>query len=119
MIYAKFNEDGYIIEFTTQEKDGYMKVKNLNCRLVNGNIVDETEKFLNQDKIRELENWFNTYFRMQLEQHSWQKDYKPSEDPYFINDDGTHRTYSTFEEVIEQAEIVREEIKKLKENKEV
>lgn len=70
------------------------------------------EKYMN--KIHELTNWFDNYFRMQLEQHSWQKDYKPSEDPYFKNEDGSARTYKTFEDVVLQAEFVRNEIKTLK-----
>lgn len=77
----------------------------------NGNVVD----YININKIiLELTNWFETFFRTQLEQHSWQKDYKPSADPYFKNEDGNPKTYETFEDIIAQAEIVREEIKKLR-----
>ena len=82
-------------------------------------IIETSEEpyvdtFEQRRKLAELDAWFNAYFRMQLEQHSWQKDYKPSEDPYFKNDDGTPKSYATFEDVIEQAEIVREEIKNLR-----
>lgn len=75
-----------------------------------------TEVFEQIQKLQSLTNWFNTYFRMQLEQHSWQTDYKPSEDTYFKNEDGTPKTYTTFEEVTEQAQFVRNEIKRLKES---
>lgn len=77
-------------------------------------IVPYTPEELNKNKLEDLTNWFNVYFRMQLEQHSWQKDYKPSVDPYFINEDGTSKTYETFEDVVAQATMVRDEIKKLK-----
>ena len=70
MIYAKFNESGCIIEFTNQEKEGYVAVPNLNCRLVNGNIVDETDKVLKQDKIRGLKNWFDTTYRYKYEKYT-------------------------------------------------
>ena len=46
--------------------------------------------------------------------YSWQKDYKPSEDPYFKNEDGTPKAYSTFEDLTQQAQFVRDEIKRLK-----
>lgn len=65
-------------------------------------------------KLSELLSWFNTYFRMQLEQHLWQKDYKPSEDPYFKDENGQPKTYLTFEELTEQAEFVRDEIKRFR-----
>lgn len=56
MIYAKFNESGYIIEFTTQEKEGYTEVANLNCKLVNGQIVDTTELEMKEEQILKLKN---------------------------------------------------------------
>lgn len=58
--------------------------------------------------------WFDAYFKMQLEQHLWQKDYKPSEDPYFKDEIGQPKTYLTFEELTEQAEFVRDEIKRFR-----
>ena len=65
-------------------------------------------------KLGDLIHWFETFFRAQLEQHSWQNDYKPSEDPYFKNENGTPKTYSTFEDLKQQAQFVRDEIKRLK-----
>lgn len=107
MFFVKFNKKGFISEFVEEEKEGYTKVENLNCRLVNGNIIDETEKILNQDKIRKLENWFDTYFDKQFKQSQWQKNFKVSEDPYFENENGNPRTYADIEELKAQAEIVR------------
>ena len=68
----------------------------------------------NEEKIHELNVWFDFYFAKQLQQHSWQKDYKPSKDPYLKNEDGTPKTYSTFEDLTQQAQFVRDEIKRLK-----
>ena len=68
----------------------------------------------NEEKIHELNVWFDFYFAKQLQQHSWQNDYKPSEDPYFKNENGTPKTYSTFEDLKQQAQFVRDEIKRLK-----
>ena len=76
--------------------------------------IPYTQEELDEVRLKELINWFETYFRMQLEQHSWQKDYTPSADIYFKNEDGTFKTYETFEDIIAQAEIVREEIKQLR-----
>lgn len=56
----------------------------------------------------QLEHWFNTYFNMQLQQHSWQTDYTPSTDSYF------NTTYSSWEELIERAKSVRAEINDLR-----
>lgn len=110
MIYAKFNNNGHIIEFATTEKDGYTAVPNLNCRLVNGSIVDETSRFLNKYKLKELENWFDNYFDKQLTQSMWQDDFAVSHDNYF------DKNYANIDELKAQAEIVRQEIKRLKQN---
>jgi hypothetical protein len=107
MIYAKFNEKGFISEFVEKEKEGYIKVENVNCRLINGKIIDETEKVLNQDKVRKLENWFDNYFTKQLQQSQWQKNFKVSPDPYFKDEKGNPRTYADIEELKAQAELVR------------
>ena len=58
MFYVKFDKNGYISEFVEKETENYIAVPNLNCRLVNGNIVDETNKILKleekQKRIAEL-----------------------------------------------------------------
>lgn len=54
MFFVKFNENGFISEFVDEETDGYVAVPNLNCRFVNGNIVDETEFVIKQEQIAKL-----------------------------------------------------------------
>lgn len=51
--------------------------------------------------------WFDKYFSMQLDQHAWQTDYKPSHDDYFNCD------YADWSEVVAKANEVRAEIKAL------
>ena len=114
MIYAKFDKNGYIIEFVKTKTEGYVEVPNLNCRLVNGNIVDETQKVLNQEKIRKLTNWFDSYFSKQLEQSLWQDDFKVSKDPYFKDENGQPKTYANIDELKAQAKIFRDEIRNLR-----
>ena len=108
MFYVKFDKNGYISEFVEKETENYIAVPNLNCRLVNGNIVDETEKFLNQDKIRELTNWFDNYFDKQLNQSLWQDDFTVSHDNYFNKD------YANIDELKAQAKVGRNEIRELR-----
>lgn len=72
-----------------------------------------------KQRIRELEVWFETYFEKQLIQSTWQKNFSISKDPYFKTESGEFKTYSTIEELKEQAELVRQEIKELRNYKEV
>lgn len=62
----------------------------------------------NEKVLKEYTQWFDTYFQMQLQQHSWQTDYTPSFDNYFNCD------YISWEDVCEKAQFVREEINKLR-----
>ena len=56
MFFVKFNKNGFISEFVDKETDGYVAISNLNCRLVNGNIVDETEFVIKQEQIAKLKS---------------------------------------------------------------
>ena len=56
MFFVKFNENGYISEFVEEERDGFVEVPNLYCRLVNGRIVDESELVIKQEQIEKLKS---------------------------------------------------------------
>ena len=58
--------------------------------------------------ILKLTNWFENYFDKQLLQSQWQQNFKVSHDNYFDKD------YANIEELKQQAEFVREEIKRLR-----
>lgn len=64
----------------------------------------------NQKILRELTNWFNSYFDKQLNQSLWQDDFSVSHDDYFDKD------YANIDELKAQAKIVRDEIRELREN---
>ena len=123
MIYAKFNDKGYISTFITKEEvkklgenfdfKDYVLVPNLNCRLVNGSIIDETEKVLNQDRIRELDNWFKIDYST-YEQMFNRRKTLGIEDT--IVDDFRNKTYHNLIELYEEAEVVAGEIRELREN---
>ena len=108
MFYAKFDKNGYISEFVEKETSGYTEIANLNCKLINGVIVDETYKVKQQEKLKELENWFDNYFDKQLNQSLWQDDFTVSHDDYFNKD------YASIDELKAQAKIVRNEIRELR-----
>lgn len=114
MFYAKFDKNGYISEFVEKETSGYTEIANLNCKLINGIIVDETYKVKQQEKLKELENWFDDYFDRQLNQSLWQDDFTVSEDVYFKDEKGQPKTYANIDELKAQAEIVRNEIRELR-----
>lgn len=61
-----------------------------------------------QHKSLEYHQWFENYFDKQLNQSLWQNDFIPSHDTYF------NKNYTDIEELKEQAEFVRQEIKRLK-----
>lgn len=129
-MFYRLDKDNNIVDCADYKySDDCLETDKNIIRNFNGKLIFEeftlTEEYLSELKLHndklndskqllELTNWFDTYFKMQLEQHSWQKDYKPSIDPYFKNEDGSAKTYETFEDIIAQAEIVREEIKKLR-----
>ena len=108
MFYAKFDKNGYISQFVESPQEDFIAVPNLNCRLVNGNIVDETDKVKQQEKLRELTNWFDNYFDKQLNQSLWQDDFTVSHDNYFNKD------YASIDELKAQAKVVRNEIRELR-----
>lgn len=62
----------------------------------------------NQHKVLEYQQWFDNYFDKQLNQSLWQNDFVPSHDDYF------NKNYTDIEELKQQAEFVRQEIKRLK-----
>ena len=74
-----------------------------------------TREEINQNKILELTNWFDSYFNKQLIQSQWQKNFKVSEDPYFKDENGNPKTYADIEELKEKAELVASEIRNLRE----
>lgn len=111
MFYVKFDKNGYVSEFVEEEKEGYIEVQNLNCRLVNGKIVDETEKVLNLDKIRELTNWFKTKYREYNEMFTRREALGKTD---VIEDEFRNKTYHSLIELYEEAEIVASEIRKLR-----
>lgn len=67
----------------------------------------------NKYRMSELLIWFK-WFDKQIIQSQWQKNFKVSKDPYFKDENGKPRIYADIEELKAQAEIVREELKSLK-----
>ena len=110
------------IEVTLEEFDYLICEQNKGKELIveNGKVIARdrvvTEEQLNQIKIIELTNWFDSYFDKQLNQSQWQKNFKVSEDPYFKDENGNPKTYANIDELKEQAELVADEIKKLRQN---
>lgn len=90
--FEDFDNNGFNIELYNKRKQGYK----------------------NQNRLRELTNWFDNYFDKQLKQSQWQKNFKVSPDPYFKDVKGQPKTYADIEELKAQAEIVRETIKSLR-----
>ena len=68
------------------------------------------QSYVNQEKLIELTNWFDNYFDKQLTQSQWQDDFTVSHDNYFDKD------YASIDELKEQAKVVRNEIRELREN---
>lgn len=62
-----------------------------------------------ENALYDLTEWFDRYFSMQLQQHSWQEDYTPSHDDIYDCD------YATWDDLCAKANEVRAEIKALKE----
>ena len=74
------------------------------------------QSYKNQNRLNELINWFDNYFDKQLTQSQWQDDFTVSKDPYFKDEKGQPKTYANIDELKVQAKIVREEIKRLRQN---
>lgn len=104
------------IEVTLEEFDNLIceQNKGKELKVINGKVVAVervvTEEQLNQIKLNELTNWFNYYFDRQLNQSLWQDDFKVSRDDYFNKD------YANIDELKTQAKLVRDEIRKLRQN---
>ena len=64
----------------------------------------------NKYRLGDLLHWFKNYFEKQLIQSMWQTNFTISHDNYFNKD------YADINELKSQAEIVRIEIKTLREN---
>lgn len=102
------------IEVEAEKFDELMVAQNKGKKLeiVDGNIIavdyQPTEKEKKIDKIQALENWFSGYFDYQLRQSIWQSNFVVSYDDYF------KKTYSNIDELKQQAEVVRAEIKALR-----
>lgn len=73
------------------------------------------ENLPNEHKLIYCQLWFDNYFDKQLTQSQWQKNFKPSKDPYFKDENGNPKTYADIEKLKEKAELVASEIKKLRE----
>ena len=65
-------------------------------------------------RLKDLENWFDSYFDKMLAQSLWQTDFSVSPDPYFVNAEGKALTYQNIGELKVKAESIRNEIKALK-----
>lgn len=61
-----------------------------------------------------LQKWFDNYFQPQLIQSMWQTDFKISQDKYFKDENGNCLEYNSIEQLKEQGEKVREQIKNLR-----
>jgi len=117
MIYAKFNENGHITEFVREEVEGYIQIPNLNCRLINGVIVDETEENEQREierlKLIKLDNWFKTDYA-KYEQMFNRRHFLAIED--VIVDAFRGKTYHNLGELYREGEDVAKEIRELKES---
>lgn len=111
MFFVKFNENGFISEFVEEEKEGFVEVPSLNCRLVDGIIIDKTEKVLNQDKIRELGNWFKTKYREYNEMLARRQRLGIEDE---IVDNFRGKVYHNINELDLEAEAVAKEIRELR-----
>ena len=83
------------------------------CVEVSKQEYDKYFEFLELKKEKErlidnLVGWFDGYFDKQIIQSQWQNDFSVSHDDYFNKD------YSNIDDLIKQAQFVREEIKRLR-----
>ena len=106
-----FNESEPYIEITNEQLE---KLSNFELTIKNGQLVDNTINLQNMKRLKDLENWFDSYFDKMLAQSLWQTDFSVSPDPYFVNAEGKALTYQNIGELKVKAESVRNEIKALK-----
>lgn len=103
------------IEMSFEEFDRLLCEQSQGKELVieNGKVIaidrTITEKELLNNELLELTNWFENYFRKQLEQSLWQDDFTVAHDEYFDKD------YADFNELKVQAKVVRDRIREIKE----
>ena len=106
-----FNENDPYIEITNEQ---FEKLKNFELTIKNAQLIDNTVNLQNAKKLKDLENWFDTYFDKMLTQSLWQTDFSVSPDPYFVDAEGNALTYANLDELKVKAESVRSEIKTLR-----
>lgn len=106
-----FNESEPYIEITNEQLE---KLSNFELTIKNGQLVDNTINLQNMKRLKDFENWFDSYFDKMLAQSLWQTDFSVSPDPYFVNAEGKALTYQNNGELKVKAESVRSEIKALK-----
>lgn len=106
-----FNESEPYIEITNEQLE---KLSNFELTIKNGQLVDNTINLQNMKRLKDLENWFDSYFDKMLAQSLWQTDFSVSPDPYFVNAEGKALTYQNIGELKVKAESIRNEIKALK-----
>lgn len=87
-VYEDFDGSGFNVELYNKRKQGYK----------------------NQNRLDDLTNWFDNYFDKQLTQSQWQDDFVVSHDNYFNKD------YANIDELKAQAKLVRDEIRRLRQN---
>lgn len=110
------------IEMSFEEFDALMvaQAKGKEIVIENGKVVAKdrviTQEEINQIKLAELTNWFDNYFDKQLTQSQWQDDFEVSKDPYFKDENNQPKSYANIDELKSQAKLVREEIKRLRQN---
>ncbi len=106
-----FNESEPYIEITNEQLE---KLSNFELTIKNGQLVDNTINLQNMKRLKDLENWFDSYFDKMLAQSLWQTDFSVSPDPYFVDTEGKALTYQNIGELKVKAESIRNEIKALK-----
>lgn len=106
-----FNESEPYIEITNEQLE---KLSNFELTIKNGQLVDNTINLQNMKRLKDLENWFDSYFDKMLAQSLWQTNFVISPDPYFVDTEGKALTYQNIGELKVKAESIRNEIKALK-----
>ncbi len=108
---AKFcnNSGEYTIEEVGADTNGKMMYK-----FAKLTPYEPTKEEVSRQEIFELTNWFDNYFDKQLTQSQWQEDFTVSSDPYFKDNNGNPKTYTTIDDLKKQAKVVRDKIRRLK-----
>lgn len=102
--YEFAEQNNYLLKYLGFGEDGEPEYQ-----IVERDIEQENKNALSA-KLSRLESWFNNYFDKQLTQSLWQDDFEVSHDDYFDKD------YEGIQELKAQAEVVRQEIKELRNN---